>query len=112
VNEVRYRSKFERLIADKLACFNELKYETHKFPYTLQRNYIPDFVDPNTKTIIEIKGFLRNFDERQKMLAIKEQYPDWTIAFVFMYPHKRVRGLKVTHKEWALSHGFQVLGLL
>jgi len=68
--------------------------------------YIIDFSLPN-KIYIECKGYLRDFDERQKYLLIKEQYPQLDLRFVFQNVMKRVPHTKMCHADWALKHGFK-----
>jgi len=106
--KTKYRSKFEEAFAKNLP--DTFEYETHKFPYTLPtKYYIPDFVDKQNKIIIETKGFLRDYHEREKMIAVKRQHWDWTIAIKFQYPDRRIPKLKMTHREWATKYGFIVL---
>lgn len=106
-----YRSKFEQKIGELLLKDKNFAYEKYEFPYTLQKKYIPDFVDEVNKIIVETKGFLRDYDERAKMLAVKAQYPDYKICFIFMYPDRKIPNLQITHRQWAEKHGFYVIDL-
>lgn len=99
------KNKFEASVAKLLPGWN---YESTKLPYTLHKNYIPDFISADDKIIIESKGFLRS-DDRSKMLAVKQQHPEWRIIFVFQAPNRTIsKTSKTTYAAWALKHGFDV----
>ncbi len=101
------RSKFEERLS-KQAPFKDLPYEALKLPYVDTRNYIPDWVDEQNKIIYEAKGRF-TYTDRRKMLRVKEQYPDWTIVFIFQTPNARIaKNSKTTYKVWAEKHGFTV----
>lgn len=100
------RSKFEKKVAAKLKRLSQpFSYEDGKYPYILRGNYIPDFVLPNG-TVIEVKGYL-DYDDRRKMLAVKEANPNLKIVFLFMKPHQKMSKRQQTHAEWAEEHGFE-----
>ena len=77
--------------------------------------YTPDFVLPKKdggKMFIELKGYLRPRDI-PKMKAIRTQYPNLDIRFVFADSRKPIPssfvkkdGTRTTHGEWASKHGF------
>ena len=98
------RNKFEAKIAKTLGP--EYQYEPIKLPYRIDHNYIPDFVDVANKRIIETKGRFPA-EDRRKMLAVKEQNPDWEITLVFQRPAQFLyKGSKTTYSDWATKNGF------
>ena len=106
MKEQKYRSNFEKTVAEKLVELKiPISYETDKLTYTLEATYKPDFKIKNN-FYIEAKGRFRNGDQK-KLLAIKEQHPATTILLVFMDHKVPVRkGSKLSHGEWATRHGF------
>ena len=86
------------------------QYEPEKIPYYVERHYIPDLAVDTM--IVELKGYFRQ-DSQRKMKAIKAQYPDKDIRFVFQNAKatiqgakKRKDGSKMTCSEWADRNGF------
>jgi hypothetical protein len=86
------------------------EYEPTKMAYHVERHYIPDLSVGDM--IVELKGYLRQ-DSQRKMKAIKAQYPDLDIRFVFQNANstiqgakKRKDGTKMTCGEWADRQGF------
>ena len=106
ISKKKFRSGFEKSIALALTEAGvEFEFETVNIAYVLSHIYIPDFILPNG-ILVECKGFLRS-DDRRKHLAIKDQYPDLDIRFVFMSPNGVVGGAKkLTCAKWADKHGF------
>jgi len=101
------KSGFERSFQANLKSRRiKFKYESIGIPYTLERNYFPDFEIIDHGFFIETKGRLDR-DSKAKMLAVKRQHPDIDIRFVFMYPHKKIAGTKQTHAQWAERNGFR-----
>lgn len=100
-----YRNPFERGLAIQLQVAGvKFGYETKKINYTTDHVYTPDFILDNG-IIIEAKGrFMRG--DTSKMIAVKRQYPDLDIRFVFQQADKKISGQKSTHAEWADRHGF------
>jgi hypothetical protein len=85
-------------------------YEPDKLAYYVERHYIPDL--KLGKMIVELKGYFRQ-DSQRKMKAVKAQYPDMDIRFVFQKASatiqgakKRKDGTKMTCGEWADRQGF------
>lgn len=102
----KYKSKFESDVAKKLSNLGfKHNYETEYFPYILEKTYNPDFTLDGTSIILEVKGVL-DTQARSKMKAVKEQHPDADIRFVFMKPHNRCPGMKMTHAQWAEKYGY------
>ena len=63
-----YRNKFEKSTAEVLKGLCE--YEPEKIPYTVFRNYVPDFVGKDKtgkKVLVEAKGFFRVGDVQKYM---------------------------------------------
>jgi len=122
------KSKLEKTFA---AWMKNLKiaflYEPVKIPYTLRKNYTPDWViskkgkrkvdevltvaDLSDKIIIETKGVL-DAGQREKFKAIKEQHPDLDIRFVCSRDNyitkkknkKREGGMR--YSDWCEKYGF------
>lgn len=100
-----YKSGFERTLSIQLQQSGVgWSYETLELPYVLSRTYNPDFILKNG-IIIEAKGLLDR-DSKAKMAAVRKQYPDLDIRFVFMNADKKVPGSKQTHGQWATKNGF------
>lgn len=86
------------------------EYEPDKVAYYVERHYIPDL--KLGSMYVELKGYFRQ-DAQRKMKAIKAQYPDMDIRFVFQNASatiqgakKRKDGTKMTCCEWADRNGF------
>lgn len=85
-------------------------YEPDKLAYYVERHYIPDL--KLGTMIVELKGYFRQ-DSQRKMKAVKAQYPDMDVRFVFQKASatiqgakKRKDGTKMTCAEWADRNGF------
>ena len=102
-----YRNGFEKRVADQLG--DGWEYESMKLSYVVparKASYTPDFINHDTKTIVESKGFFRA-EDRKKMLLIKEQNPDWTIKLLFQNPQATIsKASKTTYAIWAEKNGF------
>ena len=104
-----YRSGFE----DDLA--KELKKKKVKFTYEKEkikwidiktRTYTPDFVLDNG-IIIETKGRFISPD-RAKHLAVRSQYPELDIRFVFTNSKSKLyKGSKTTYGMWCNKYDFK-----
>jgi len=103
--ETKFRSGLELHIARDLdKSTKEYLYEQEKFPYTVERTYLADFVLPNG-IVIEAKGWFKSADQR-KMRNLKEQYPDRDIRFVFQRLESKVQGSTMTCRKWCERYGF------
>ena len=100
----KYRNKFEEQTALVLGSLCD--YEPTKIPYTVHRNYIPDFV--YKQILIECKGFFRVGDV-QKYKAIRDSLSKkQELIFVLHNPKKKLRkGSKMTMSEWCEKEGFR-----
>ena len=104
----KYRSKFEKRIADELASYHVVfAYEGDKLPYTVPESkhvYMPDF--KIGAMYIECKGLL-DLESRKKMILIKQQYPDLDIRMVFMRNNPIRKGSTTKYSDWAEQYGFK-----
>lgn len=97
------RNAFEERLAAQLGP--DYQYEPLKLTYQTSHTYLLDFVDVENKVIVEGKGFFPSSD-RAKMLAVKQQHPDWTIRISFTNPHKTIsKASKTTYAMWCEKHG-------
>lgn len=106
----KFKSKFENLIWNTLKDKGvQVEYEPDKLRYTIpssDHNYLPDF-KLRDNVYIETKGIF-SYEDRVKMLLIKEQHPDKTIYICFMNAKNPIRkGSKVTYADWCEKHGFE-----
>jgi len=107
----KYKSQFERDVA---ASFRKqgvkFGYETRKFPFvqpSKKRNYTPDFELPEIGLFVECKGKLTK-EERDKLIWIKETYPDLPFVVLFMRARNPIRkGSKTSYSDWATAEGFE-----
>jgi hypothetical protein len=98
-----YRNKFEAKIAKQLG--DQFTYEKNKFSYVTKHKYIADFTDTANKQIVEAKGRFPASD-RSKMLAVKQQNPDWSITIIFQNPDAKISKTSATsYADWCDKHG-------
>lgn len=101
-----FKSGFERSIDINLKSRGkDFSYETLELPYTLHGTYHPDFMINDGSIVVEAKGVL-SVDDRRKMRAVKDQYPDLDIRFLFMRANTKVKHGKMTNEQWATKNGF------
>lgn len=89
------------------------QYEVKKVKYVVPESnhtYLVDFVLPNG-ICIEVKGYLRDAEERKKYILIKEQHPEVDLRFVFDNPDKPITRTKMTHATWCDKEGFKWCGV-
>lgn len=102
----RFKSGLELRLAE--GPLKKLKYEPFSIPFTMHKDYTPDFVGSDKNIWYEAKGRARTFDEMKKYLAIKEQYPQVTLRFIITNPNvKAYPQVKLTLGEWLTKHGFE-----
>ena len=105
-----FRSGLEDRFIQELEEYGlEPNYEAKKFEYIIpesKHNYTPDFpLSPHI--VIETKGRWV-VEDRQKMLLIKEQYPDIDFRIVFYNANQKIKkGSKTTYAMWCDKHGFK-----
>ena len=99
----KFRSTFEEYVSKILKGFD---YEPFTVPYTIERNYRPDFVHRSTGVLVECKGFFREGDTK-KYTSIRDSLPeDQQLVFVLMQPNKKIRkGAKMTMSQWCDKEG-------
>ena len=100
----KYRSKLEEKVANLLQKLGIVyEYESTKVPYTIQHNYIPDFVLSN-RVYLETKGHWDATD-RRKVLAVKRDNPDIDLRMVFQAPYNKIsKNSKTTYAQWCEKH--------
>lgn len=83
------------------------KYEKVVAPFVQpakQRKYTPDFV-VGEWLVVETKGRLLT-EDRQKLLLIKQTYPDLDLRLVFSNPQSRLnKRSQTTYADWCDKHG-------
>lgn len=99
------RNKFEQKVAAQVGP--GFAYEAKRLPYTLSHTYLPDFINEQTKEIIEAKGLFRSAD-RTKIKAIKKQYPEYSITIIFSDASKKIeKKSNTTYSQWCEKNGIQ-----
>lgn len=99
-----YRSGLEKQFAE-LTPRGMFKFEPFTVPYTIHRNYKPDFVFDDY--LIECKGYFRVGDT-QKYTAIRDSLLFQELIFVLSDPNKKLRkGAKMTMGQWCDKEGFK-----
>ena len=109
-----WRSGLEESVAkdlDKKKIYYEYEPSDGKIVYKVpakESTYTPDFyvTTKSGKTlIIESKG-IWDYDDRFKLLLIKQQYPDLDIRFVFQRSKSKIRkGSKTTYADICRGDG-------
>ena len=103
----KYRSGLEERVA-ALLDEDDWDYEPIRVPYTMEKKYIPDFVN-RAGDWIEVKGRLdQRSNDVQKYIALRKCYPEQRIIFVWSHPNNKTRkGAKMTNAQWCEKHGFE-----
>ena len=105
-----FRSGLEDRFIQELEEYGlDPNYEAKKFEYISpesKHNYTPDFpLSPHI--VIETKGRWV-VEDRQKMLLIKEQYPEIDFRIVFYNANQKIKkGSKTTYAMWCDKHGIK-----
>lgn len=102
-----FRSKFEASVNEALASLvPDAKYEAVRLPFRVEltQTYKPDWVLPTQAIVLEAKGRFTKAD-RDKMLRVKQQYPNLDIRMVFQRLSQKVTN-KMTVIDWCEAHGF------
>ena len=103
-----YRSGLEKKFAE-LTPRGMFKFEPYTIPYTIHRNYKPDFVFGDY--LIECKGYFRVGDT-QKYTAIRDSLAGQELIFVLSDPNKKLRkGSKMTMGQWCDKEELQFFTL-
>ena len=99
------RNRFEEKVAKTLGP--EYQYEALRLTYTVQRKYLPDFIDVPNKKIIEAKG-LFTAEDRAKHKAIKAQHPDYDVTIVFQNAQRKIsKTSRTTYSGWCDANGIR-----
>ena len=103
-----WRSGLEEAVGAQLtAAKTAFTFEALAIPYVplkLERKYTPDFILSNG-IVVETKGRFET-DDRQKIKAILQQYPDLDLRMVFSRSAARIsKTSKTTYAMWCTSHG-------
>lgn len=81
-------------------------YETLTVPYVIpakEHKYTPDWLLPNG-IVVETKGIFDPHD-RQKILLVKEQWPDMDLRMVFSNAKAKLyKGSPTTYADWCDKH--------
>lgn len=106
----RFKSGLEAEISKQLINKGiNPQYEQIKLPYVIpetQHTYTPDFPVSST-IIIETKGRFLTAD-RQKMLRLKNQYPDIDFRFIFSNSKSKInKKSTTTYADWCIKNGFK-----
>lgn len=105
----RLELKFEAILKEFLVDYD---YEVTKIPYVVPESNHTYLVDWTAgKILFETKGYLSDYQERNKYVLIKQQYPDLDLRFVFDNPNKLCGGTKMTHAKWAEKVGYKWCGV-
>lgn len=117
----KYRSKLEEKIGKLLPP--DFKYEPYKINYRqcLDRTYLPDFVNEDSRIIVEAKGRFRTFADAQKCIAVAKFLEEAGYRFIIVfqdwntkaYPQakKRKDGSIFSQKEWANANSIECRSL-
>lgn len=104
------RSPYEDRIIEALDGSGvDYEYEKHKFPYTVEHWYKPDFSFPRTMVIVEAKGYFTGAD-RSKALKARPaiEAEGWELRFVFIKASNKLnKNSKTTYASWCDKHGFK-----
>jgi hypothetical protein len=85
-----------------------VSYETVALPYTVRKNYWPDFVcqRPDGSTFyLEVKGYFRA-EDRVKLRAVKQENPGIDVRLVFGANNKISSKSKMRYSDWCDKYGF------
>jgi hypothetical protein len=106
----KYRSGFEEKVQKFLTAKGiKHSYESETLKYVVPektRRYVADFSLTGTNIIIEAKGIFDS-DDRQKMMLLREQYPDRDIRMLFMRDNGIIRRSKTKYTDWCAKNGIK-----
>jgi hypothetical protein len=103
-SETGFRSGYEVEVAKHLP--SSALYEPHRLPYSITQvaSYLPDWVLPEQAIVLEAKGRF-TLEDRKKMLAVRNQYPDLDIRLLFQRSSQKVTKA-LTAEAWCKKNGF------
>jgi hypothetical protein len=100
---LKLKSKFEQRFYDHVVALGiPVEYETTTLPYRLDLLYKPDW-KIRDGLFLETKGKF-DYQERRKILSVKNQNPDADVRMVFMRNQKLYKGSKLTYGDWCDKH--------
>lgn len=121
---MKMRSNFEREVASELMLEGIVyEYEPFELEYHQKvrsgycahcdgeevfriRHYTPDFWIPKRKVIIEAKGKFTP-ENRQKMIDVRDQWPDLDFRMHYMYDNKLNKKSTIRYSDWSRKNGFK-----
>ena len=111
----KYRSNFEKELHKHV--MSNLEYEPWRLSYfPVEKEYIPDFVNPTKKIIFEAKGYFRERAEASKYFPIIEaaKAKGYRFVIIFQHPHNKMPGVRKrkdgtfqTMSEWATKNNIE-----
>lgn len=109
--ETTPRNSFERVLDKAFSALSsemqfEYKYEPETYNVKVDVTYKPDFIaeTKNGRVIVEGKGYFRD-EDRKKVLAFTQQYPDIKYHIVFERDNPMYKGSKYRYSDWCEKHG-------
>lgn len=105
--ETGFRSGFEAEVGSLLETHGAL-YEPVRIRYDLHLSatYTPDWLLPAQCIVLEAKGRFPK-EDRDKLLLIKQQYPDLDIRIIFQSLNAKTSPkVGQTYAQWAAANGF------
>lgn len=104
---INFKSKLEVDIYKKIKKQTKnVMYETKKYPYILEKFYLPDFVctkADGSLMLIEVKGYLRP-EDRSKTIAVLKHNPGIDLRFVFSKDNFIRKGSKTKYSDWCKKY--------
>jgi predicted nuclease of restriction endonuclease-like RecB superfamily len=104
------RNNFEKIIDKSInALSHEMKltyeYEPQNYVVQVEVTYKPDWVVQGRSgpVIIEGKGYFRD-EDRKKVLAFTQQYPEYRYHIVFERDNPIYKGSKYRYSDWCEKH--------
>ena len=104
------RNSFERVLDKAFSVLSaemkfDYKYEPETFNVKVDVTYKPDFIaeTKSGRVIVEGKGYFRD-EDRKKVLAFTQQYPDVKYHIVFERDNPIYKGSKYRYSDWCNKH--------
>ena len=89
---VHYRSRYEATLSTQMGGCD---YEPFSHPYTIEKEYTPDWVRKDGKVWFEAKAYFRTSDDARRYTFIAKQVPKGvTLVFIFKDPNKPMPGAR------------------
>ena len=97
-----------KALSHELPKGSTIEYEPVKIDYYIQSTYCPDYVitrKDGSIIYVEAKGYF-DYAAQRKMVAVKEQYPDYDIRMLFYRDSPIRKGSNFRYSDWCNKHGF------